>query len=158
VTGPLLVHATAVAVEGRAVLLRGPSGSGKSDLALRLIDAGARLVADDQSELHRQGEAIMVRAPPAIAGLIEVRGIGIIRVDALDEAPLALVADLVAADEIERLPPLRRERILGIDLPAIALAPFEASATAKLVLALRAFAAAGLPAILPAGPPNGTKA
>ena len=79
----ILLHATAVAIDGRAVLLRGPSGSGKSDLALRLIDAGARLVADDQSELSRRGDVLMVRAPATIAGLIEVRGLGILRLDAL---------------------------------------------------------------------------
>src|SRR6185312_10220968 len=70
----LLLHATTVAIDGAAVLLRGPSGSGKSDLALRLIDAGARLVADDQSELRRVGEVVVVRAPDALRGLIEVRG------------------------------------------------------------------------------------
>src|SRR5437588_6947724 len=102
----VLMHGTAVAIDGRAVLLRGASGSGKSDLALRLIDAGARLIADDQSELRRQGEAIIVRAPAAIAGLIEVRGVGILRVDTIAEAPLALVAYLTAPKLIERLPPL----------------------------------------------------
>ena len=151
----LLVHATAVAVltavGPRAVLLRGPSGSGKSDLALRLIDAGARLVADDQSELRRQGDAILVRSPSAIAGLIEVRGIGIVRVESLAEAPLALIADLLPEappGAIERLPPRATERFLGRDLPRIAVAPFEASAAAKVALALRAIAGAGLPAIM----------
>src|SRR5580693_1856546 len=96
----LLAHATTVAIDGRGVLLRGPSGSGKSDLALRLIDAGARLVADDQSELSRHGETIIVRAPAAIAGLIEVRGVGILRVDTIAEAPLALVADLTTPELI----------------------------------------------------------
>src|SRR5215203_5858792 len=90
----LLVHATAVAIEGRAVLLRGPSGAGKSDLALRLIDAGARLVSDDQSALSRRGEVLIVAAAPAIAGLFEARGLGIVRLDALPEAPVALIADL----------------------------------------------------------------
>src|SRR3954454_10030977 len=104
-TGSCLGHAAAVAIDGRAVLLRGPSGSGKSDLALRLIEAGARLVADDQSEVWRQGDALLVRAPSTIAGLIEVRGLGILRLDALAEAPVGLVADLMAADRIERLPP-----------------------------------------------------
>src|SRR5580658_5234693 len=88
----LLVHATAVAIGARAVLLRGPSGSGKSDLALRLIDAGARLVADDRCQLSREADAIVVRAPAAIAGLIEVRGIGILGVDTVPEARLALIA------------------------------------------------------------------
>jgi serine kinase of HPr protein (carbohydrate metabolism regulator) len=134
----LLVHATSVAIGRRAVLLRGPSGSGKSDLALRLIDAGARLVADDRSELHRDGDVVLVRAPATIAGLIEARGIGILRLDSLAEAPLSLIADLVASDAIERLSEPRSETILGISIPLIALAPFEASAPAKVRLALDA--------------------
>jgi len=143
-----LVHGTAVAIEGRAVLLRGPSGSGKSDLALRLIDAGARLVADDQTELARVGDGIVVRPPATIVGLIEVRGIGILRLDPLMEAPLALLADLVQPETVERLPMPRFEPVLGLDLPLIALAPFEASAQAKLRLALRVYAEAGVPALL----------
>ena len=147
-TDRLLLHATAVAIEGRAILLRGASGSGKSDLALRLIDAGARLVADDQSELLRRGDRVVVRAPATIAGLLEVRGIGIFRLDALAEAPLALLVDLVPAEAIERLPARHSETILGVPLPSIALAPFAASAPAKLRLALRAFTDPGLPAIM----------
>ena len=125
-----------MAIGGRAVLLRGPSGTGKSDLALRLIDAGARLVADDQCELWREGDAILVRAPEPIAGLIEVRGIGIMQRRGAAEAPLALIADLVAPQHVERLPEPRSETILGLAIPLIALAPFEASAPAKLRLAL----------------------
>src|SRR6266851_2230729 len=102
-TETILLHATAVAIDGRGVLLRGASGAGKSDLALRLIDAGARLIADDQSELHRRGDSIIVRAPATIAGLVEVRGIGIIRLDALAEAPVALIVDLVPPEALERL-------------------------------------------------------
>src|SRR6266699_5561307 len=144
----LLLHATAIAIDGRAVLLWGASGSGKSDLALRLIDAGARLVADDQSELHRHGDAIIARAPATIAGLLEVRGIGIFRLDALAEAPVALIVDLVPSETLERLPARHMERILGLALPRIELAPLEASAAAKLRLALRAFTGPGLPAIM----------
>src|SRR5437762_7922257 len=105
------IHATCVALRsGRswhAALLRGPSGAGKSDLALRLIDDGARLVADDQVELRRVGEHILVTAPAAIAGLIEIRGLGISRLDILAEAPLALFADLVPLAEVERFPETR---------------------------------------------------
>jgi HPr kinase/phosphorylase len=136
-----LLHATAVAIDGQVVLLRGPPGSGKSDLALRLIDAGARLVADDQSEVRRRGDLLLVSAPATIAGLLEVRGLGILRLDALAEAPIGLVADLVAAGTIERLPPRRTATILGIGVPLIEIAPFEASAAAKLRLALRLLAA-----------------
>jgi serine kinase of HPr protein (carbohydrate metabolism regulator) len=156
VSGTLLIHATAVAIDTaagrRAVLLRGPSGSGKSDLGLRLIDAGARLVADDQSELHRKGESVVVRSPPPIAGLIEVRGVGIIRVEAVAEAQVGLIVDLVppeaAPEAIERLPGRAIECLLEVDLPCIRVAPFEASAAAKVALALRAFVGTGLPAII----------
>jgi HPr kinase/phosphorylase len=151
-TETLRVHATAVALataQGlRAVLLRGRSGSGKSDLALRLIDAGAHLVTDDQSVLSRRGDAIVVTAPARISGLMEVRGIGIMRVEALAEAPVVLIADLVPSELIDRLPERRRETILGLSLPVIAVAPFEASAPAKLRLALHAFTEPGLPVML----------
>jgi HPr kinase/phosphorylase len=147
-TESCLVHGTAVAIDGRAVLLRGPSASGKSDLALRLIDAGAQLVADDQTELVRVGDRIVTRPPAAIVGLIEVRGIGILRLDPLMEAPLALLADLVQPETVERLPMPRLEPVLGLGLPLVALAPFEASAAAKLRLALRVYADAGFPALL----------
>jgi serine kinase of HPr protein (carbohydrate metabolism regulator) len=133
---PLVVHATAVAIDGKAVLLRGPPGSGKSDFGLRLIDAGACLISDDQSELRRSGDRVLVRAPATIRGLLEVRGIGIIRLPPLSDVPLALIADLVAPDRVERLPEPRREPILGLDVPVVAIAPFEASAVAKLRAAL----------------------
>ena len=101
----MLIHATAVAIETelgfRALLLRGRSGSGKSDLALRLIDAGARLVTDDQSVLSRRDDMIIVGPPARISGLLEVRGIGIMRVEALAEAPVVLIADLVSPDQRE---------------------------------------------------------
>jgi serine kinase of HPr protein (carbohydrate metabolism regulator) len=142
VTGSLLVHATAVAIDGGAVLLRGPPGCGKSDLALRLIDGGARLIADDQAVLLRRDNRIQVRAPATIVGLLEVRGVGILRLDTLDGAPLALVVDLVPAAQVERLPEPRWETVLGLAVPLIALAPFEASAAAKLRFALRTLATA----------------
>ena len=135
-----LVHATAVAIEGAAILLRGPPGAGKSDLALRLIDDGARLVADDQTLLRRANDRVLVRAPATIAGLLEIRGVGIVRVDPLDEAPLALIVDLVPSEQVERIPDNRSEVVLGLAFPLIALAAFEVSATAKLRLARRALA------------------
>ena len=147
-TASILVHATAIAIDGRAVLLRGPSGAGKSDLALRLIDGGARLVADDQVELRRAGERILVTAPTAIAGLIEVRGVGILQVEPLAEAALAMCVHLIPSAEVERLPEIRSENVLGLAVPSIALYPFEASAAAKLRFALRAFSARSVPAII----------
>ena len=108
VTETLLMHATTVAIDGGAILLRGPSGSGKSDLALRLIDGGAQLVADDQTLLQRVGDRVLAAAPPTIAGLIEIRGIGIIKMDTAAPVPLVLIADLVGlhevAHEVERMP------------------------------------------------------
>lgn len=138
----MLVHATAVAINGKAILLRGPPGAGKSDLALRLIDAGANLIADDQAELRKSGNGVYVRAPAAIAGLIEVRGVGILRLPELDEAPLAMCVDLLPPPEIERLPERRFEEVLGVAVPLIAVSAFEASATAKLRFALRALSCA----------------
>jgi HPr kinase/phosphorylase len=144
----MLLHGTAVAIEGEAMLLRGPPGAGKSDLALRLIDWGARLVADDQVELRRIGPRLLVSAPASLAGLLEVRGIGIVRLDPLAEAPLAMCVDLVQSAEIERLPEPRVADMLGLEIPLIAVSAFEASAAAKLRLALRAFADELAPAIL----------
>jgi HPr kinase/phosphorylase len=137
--GALLAHGTAVAIDGEGVLLRGPSGAGKSDLALRLIDGGARLVADDQAELRRRSGRIWVRAPIVIAGLLEVRGIGILHFESMAEAPLALLVDLVPATAVERLPEAAVETVLGLAVRRLALAPFEVSAAAKLRSLRRTF-------------------
>lgn len=134
------VHGTAVEIAGVGVLLRGPPGSGKSDLALRLIDGGALLVADDRTILRREGELLFAAAPPTIAGRLEVRGIGILPVPSVASSVLRLVVDLVATGAVERLPEPRYTRLLGLDLPLIALAPFEGSAVAKLRLAARTLA------------------
>jgi serine kinase of HPr protein (carbohydrate metabolism regulator) len=138
------LHATCVALADTGVLLRGPSGSGKSDLALRLIESGARLVADDRTDLERRGDDVIASAPSAIAGLIEVRGIGIIEMNSLPEAPLRLVVDLVGPETVERLPAPTCCELLGVRLPLLALAPLEASAPIKVRLALRALAPGGL--------------
>ena len=130
------VYGTSVALGGDGILLRGPSGSGKSDLALRLIEAGARLVADDQIELTLSCGTLAMSAPAAIAGQIEVRGLGILRLPALASAPLRLVADLLAPQAVERLPEPQFCAFLGRSVPLLALAPFEASAVAKLRLAV----------------------
>ncbi len=132
-----MIHASCVAVDGAGILLRGPSGSGKSDLALRMIDEGARLVADDQVVIAQTDGRIVASAPDRLAGLIEVRGLGVIRIDPLAQAPLILVADLMATDAIERMPEPDSTQLLGIDLPLFRLDPFPASASAKLRLAAR---------------------
>jgi len=145
----MFVHATCVALRTgkrwRAVLLRGPSGVGKSDLALRLIDAGGRLVADDQTHVARVGRSLIATPPPALAGMIEARGIGILtlsRGQLLARAPVALLVDLVAPGRIERLPEPAHERLQDVELPRLDLAPFETSSVAKLRLALERIAVA----------------
>jgi serine kinase of HPr protein (carbohydrate metabolism regulator) len=138
VTGPsepLLLHASCVAIGGRAVLITGPSGSGKSDLALRLIDRGAVLVADDCTLVRTFGAGLLADVPGTIAGRIEVRGIGILDMPYQTDVPVALV---VALDEpVERMPERQAAcDIAGTSIPKIALAGFEASAPVKVKLAL----------------------
>lgn len=136
------VHASCVSLGGRAVLISGRSGSGKSDLALRLIDRGASLVSDDYTLVVRSGERLLARAPETIAGRLEVRGIGIIELEPAVNMPVCLVADLDAA--AERLPAEPEPRMLaGIVVPAVAISALEASAPVKLEMALLKF---GLPA------------
>ncbi len=132
------VHGTCVAIGGGGVLLRGRPAAGKSDLALRLIDAGGRLVADDQVDLRRTARGILASAPKAIAGLLEVRGVGILDVPSVARARIVLAVDLLARGRVERLPALRHLRLLGVSVPRLALSPFESSAAAKVRLAARA--------------------
>ena len=131
------VHATTIDLNGDGVMLRGPSASGKSDLGLRLIDAGGRLVADDRTELTLSGGAVRASAPKQTAGRMEVRGIGIMEVPTVPETRLALVVDLVGAEDVERLPEPETADVLGVALPLVRLAPFEASAPAKVRMALK---------------------
>lgn len=131
------VHGTCVVVAGTGVLLRGPSGAGKSDLALRLIDEGARLVADDQVEIKRDGDRLLAAPPASLAGLIEVRGLGILPIGHVAPAELGLVIDLVAADMVERMPEPHVVELLGRATPNFSLSPWEVSASAKVRLAVR---------------------
>ena len=129
------IHATSVALDGRAVLISGPSGSGKSDLALRLLDRGFKLVSDDQTLLRREGERLIASAPPAIAGKIEIRGIGIVEVETLADVPIALLVELTS--DIQRMPDDSRERpILRVPLPLIGIDALAASAPSKVAVAL----------------------
>ncbi len=143
-----MVHGTCVALGGSAALLRGPCGGGKSDLALRFLflSAGAlearpALVADDQVLLRRSGERIVASCPPALAGKIEVRGLGIVCMrNCAEQARLTLVADLDGACDVPRYPAKDEwETVLGVPIRRIVLDPFEMPAPIKLALALQNF-------------------
>lgn len=114
----LTLHASAVAAFGAGLLIRGRSGRGKSGLALQLMALGATLVADDRTEIRREGGTLNMGAPQAIRGLIEARGIGILRAEAIQGVPLKAVVDLDVA-ESERLPPARSTEILGLAVDVI---------------------------------------
>jgi serine kinase of HPr protein (carbohydrate metabolism regulator) len=129
------LHASTVALDGRAVLISGPSGSGKSDLALRLLDRGFVLVSDDQTIVKKDGTRLLATAPPAIAGKLEVRGIGIVDMERADDAQVALIVELTS--DIQRLPDDSRERpILGVRVPLVTIDAMTASAPSKVALAL----------------------
>jgi HPr kinase/phosphorylase len=124
------IHASCAARDGAGVLLLGGAGAGKSDLLLRLLDRGFLLVADDRVEI----EGGLAWAPPALAGLLELRGLGIIRLPHLPRARLALAVQLAAS--AERLPARRRYDAAGASLPLVAIDPAPASAPQRLALAL----------------------
>jgi serine kinase of HPr protein (carbohydrate metabolism regulator) len=129
------LQASTVAVDGRAVMLTGRSGSGKSDLALRLIDRGFALVSDDRTIVRREGDRLVASAPPNIAGKLEIRGVGIVDMEARPDVPVALLVELTG--EIQRLPDDGRERlILGVPIPLVSVDALTASAAAKVAVAL----------------------
>lgn len=130
------LHASCVAIGGTGVLFRGPSGAGKSDLALRLVDAGATFVADDRVELEIADGVAVARAPGRLAGLLEVRGVGILPVAAAASAKVGLVVDLVGRGEVEHLPEPAFAILAGVTVPRIAIWAFAASAPAQIRLAV----------------------
>ena len=137
---PATIHASAVLVGARAVLIRGPSGAGKARLALELIEAAraarlrfARLVGDDRVQLESIGGRLLVRPAPTLAGLIELRGAGILRLDYEPAAVVGLIVDLDAA-AAERLPQRRTIEIEGMILPWLAVAPGVPALPAVLAL------------------------
>ena len=129
------IHATTVAIGGAAVLLLGPSGSGKSDLALRLIDRGATLVSDDYTLLTALDGQLIANAPPTISGKIEVRGLGIVALERVGDVPVMLAVRLDRA--VERMPSQTCADYNGIMIHEVAIDPFELSAPIKVELALR---------------------
>lgn len=140
-----IIHATAIALGSHGALICGPSGSGKSDLALRcvmqpatpLIPQSATLVSDDRVVLKKNNGALMASPPDQIAGLLEVRGVGLFRLPVAHNATVRLIVELVDSKHIERLPdPTAATEVMGVSVPVIRLAAFEASAPSKLLLAL----------------------
>ena len=129
------LHASCVAIGDRAVLISGPSGSGKSDLALRLIDRGAVLVSDDYTRLVREDGNLIASAPDTIAGKLEVRDVGIFTVP---YTPRAMVALLIALDgDPVRLPTPELRVLGGVEVPVVALRAHDASAAIKVEHALK---------------------
>jgi len=126
-----------VLVDETGVLLRGPSGSGKSDLALRLIDQGAILVADDQVLLRREGAQLLADPPEILAGLLEVRGLGILKFPYRAPAPIGLVIDLEESEKIERMPEPETLSLLDKSIPLYRVTARETSAPIKVRLAVR---------------------
>lgn len=134
----LCLHATAVDWHGRGVLIRGPSGSGKSMLAQALIERGALLVSDDQVLLTAEPGTLVMTAPAALAGLLELRGVGLIRIPYVLAARLALVVDLVPLARVERLPDLATIALLDRRFPVLPVAGTEPLAPLRVTAALRA--------------------
>lgn len=130
------LHATSVAINGRAVLICGTSGMGKSDLALRLIDRGATLISDDYTVVTLVDDRLEASAPSTIAGMMEVRGLGLVDMPSISQAPVALVIEL--SHDVDRMPldPINLT-IAGTAVPVVRIAPFEASAPIKVELALK---------------------
>ena len=163
----LQLHASCVNIDGKGVLFLGPSGSGKSDLALRLIDGGATLVGDDQVQIRRinpppleggvrggglsaasslpptppspsRGEGILLACPcERIHGMLEARGVGILHLPYVEDIPLALAVRLVERDMVERMPEHQFFDCLGMQVPLLSLHAFDSSTPAKIRLYLR---------------------
>jgi HPr kinase/phosphorylase len=147
-----ILHATAISINGHGIILCGPSGSGKSDLALRLIDRGACLISDDQVIVDiKDGVPVLCQAPN-IAGLIEVRGVGVITLPVVDIIPLRLVLALDA--EVERLPgSWAMKRVSGYLIPLLPIAAYTPSAAIKVEIALKSLIADDImPVAVDAGP------
>ena len=128
---------TCIAVEGTGLLLTGPSGAGKSDLALRVIETGGQLVSDDYTCIAAAADRLIASPPQELQGLLEVRGVGIVRLPFVDSTPLSAIIDLVDPSAIERMPGEMDRMVLGVRLPLYRLSPLEPSAVAKVHLVTR---------------------
>ena len=134
-----IVHATLITIDGNGVLIKGESRSGKSDLALRMIlSYGAKLVADDAVRISKINDTIVGAAPENIAGLLEVYGVGIVKMEYVNETPLSLVVNLVNnPTQIERMPKKLFENIFGVEIMQIDLYAKENSAPEKVLMKLK---------------------
>lgn len=131
------IHATCITQNDNGVLLLGDSGSGKSDLALRLITfCQFKLVADDRVDISKVDNQLLAQAPQNLQGLIEVRGIGIVKYPFVAQTKIKLVVQLTR-DSIERMPEKQFYNLAGVSVPFFKINPFEDSATAKVLTALK---------------------
>jgi serine kinase of HPr protein (carbohydrate metabolism regulator) len=134
----MLIQATAVAIAGRALIIEGPPGSGKSSLALALIDRGASLIGDDGVTLALVGEQVLAGSPPNTEGLLEIRGVGLVTLAVSTGVPVALILALVGEGHAERLPgPLVGRELLGLPIPVLPFAPGSTAPAARAEWALR---------------------
>ena len=131
-----LIHASCVEFMGTGLLICGPSGSGKSDLCLRMIEAGAAFISDDQTVLENKKGKLTARCPASIKGLLEIRGIGIVEMPFIDETEISLKLSLKSLDQIDRMPEKQTEFIEGIEIPVFSINAFSASAIIKIKMML----------------------
>lgn len=141
------IHANAVQILGHGVLLLGPTASGKSDLSLRLLHFTSALlpkpcalISDDQTVLKKAGDKLIASPPPQLAGRMEVRGVGVLHFDHLEAGEIALALSLTTDTAPERIPDLHAQHseFLGVRIPTIPHAPFEASAPEKAISIVKA--------------------
>lgn len=126
------LHASCVEWGSDGILICGKSGAGKSDLCLRLIDSGAKLVADDQTEIKNESGRLTAICPASLQGMLEIRGIGIVRKPFIPKTEIKLKLDLRTDEKIDRMPLPATEVLEGINIPVFTLDPFEASALPKI--------------------------
>ena len=133
-----LLHGTCISLDGKGVLLLGEPGVGKSDVAFRLLQLGAKLVADDQVCVEVISSRLWGASPASIRGFLEVRGVGIVKFETIDRACLRLVVNLVRREFVPRLPEIDHTTVLGLKLPSYNLHAFDISTPEKIAVLVRA--------------------